>query len=184
MSALTDLVRRRRRFLLFCAVGASGVVVNLAAFSLVLLLWPGADSLDTAGAGSLPTNVAGFVGWVVSVLTNFVLNDRFTFDAQIDRDGSTWQRRLGRYYVSAVVTLVLQLAVLNGMLWLLTKGPMAATLRTLTDASQASDADTLTQLSARVFGLITTYVRAFSNLCGIAVGTVINYVMSKKWVFK
>ena len=82
---LRTLLRRRRRFIVFCLVGGSGVIVNLGVFSAVLLLWPGAEDVETAGAGSVPTNVAGFLGWMVSVASNFVLNDRFTFDDQIER---------------------------------------------------------------------------------------------------
>ena len=175
MSKLRALLRRRRRFIVFCLVGGSGVFVNQAAFSLVLLVWPGAESLKSAGAGSPAIMTAGFVGWVVSVLSNFVLNDRFTFDDQIDREATTWQRRLGRYYVSATATLVLQLLVLNAVLWQLTEGYFAATLAELMAVGG---------LVGMAFGLVGIYVRAFSNLCGIAVGTVINYILSKRWVFK
>jgi putative flippase GtrA len=175
MNSFKAILKRRRRFIVFCLVGGSGVLVNVAVFRAVLMLWPGAEDLQTAGAGSVPTNVAGFSGWLVSVLSNFVLNDRFTFDDQIERIDGGWQKRLGRYYISATATLVLQLAVLNAALWLLTGGPFAAPL-----AELAASAGVIGQL----FALVGAYVRTFSNLCGIALGTVVNYALSKRWVFK
>ena len=175
MSKLIALVERHKRFLMFCLVGGSGVLVNLGVFAAVLWSWPGADDLKTAGAGSLPTNVAGVVGWVVSVVSNFALNDRFTFQDQVAPAREGWPRRLARYYVSATVTLVLQLAVLNALLLALTSGPLA-----LSVAAWAKQPT----VSGAFFGLVLTYVRSFCNLCGIALGTVVNYVLSKRWVFR
>ncbi len=175
MSKLRAVVVRHKRFIVFCLVGGSGVLVNLGVFAFVLSAWPGADDIATAGAGSLPTNVAGAFGWAVSVVSNFVLNDRFTFGDQVERVTSDWRHRLARYYVSAAITLVLQLVVLNTVLWMLTSGPLAVTFNDLAGQSGAL---------GWMLGLAATYIRSFSNLCGIAVGTVVNYVMSKRWVFK
>lgn len=174
-TSVANFVAKQRRFLVFCLVGGSGVFVNLAVFAGVLSIWPGADDLTQAGAGSLPTNVAGVAGWVVSVLSNFVLNDRYTFDDQIERSTGGWQRRLARYYFSATATLALQLGVLNAVLWLLTDGPLQAAFVALQTAEDPI---------GWAFSLVAQYVRTFSNLCGIALGTVANYALSQRWVFK
>lgn len=63
-------------FLQFIVVGSSGVVVNLA--TLTLLLWLGASE---------PLGLAS--GIAVSVVTNFLLNRRFTFSYARDRNPLT-----------------------------------------------------------------------------------------------
>ncbi|SMR82593.1 dolichol-phosphate mannosyltransferase [Aliiroseovarius halocynthiae] len=71
-------------FLQFMIVGASGVVVNL--LTLSLLLWLGAsDSVGLVG------------GIAVSVVSNFLLNRRFTFSYA--RDRNPWKQFVG--FVSA-----------------------------------------------------------------------------------
>lgn len=74
-------------FLQFLVVGASGVVVNLAVLSL--LLWMGLpDAACLAG------------GIAVSVVTNFLLNRRFTFSYA--RDGHFWKQFAGFVSVSSL----------------------------------------------------------------------------------
>ncbi|GEM_PF-3423853 len=173
--ALPDALRRHRRFVVFCLVGGSGVFVNLGVFAFVLCLWPGANDIRNAGAGSVAANVAVLAGWLISVVTNFVLNDRFTFDDQIDRDASTWPKRLARYYLSAAVTYGLQAAVFNGLLYAVTDGFLVGVLQDLVNS---------TGVIGVVFAFIATYLRTFCNLAGIALGTIVNYALSLKWVFK
>ncbi len=64
-----------KQFIKFCFVGASGVLVNLAVFNLTLLAW-------RLVAGDTPTAakyLGNLLGFVVSVLTNYYLNRRWTF---------------------------------------------------------------------------------------------------------
>lgn len=81
----------------FCAVGASGYVVNLIVFSLLVA---------GMGANHLVAAVAAFcVAW----LNNFLLNRQWTFAAT---HGSA-SRQAARYFASSVLSLVLNLAILE-----------------------------------------------------------------------
>lgn len=148
---LTALVRRHRRFALFLAVGASGVVVNMIVYLGVL------SALDEGGrSGLLATNIAAFCGWVVSVASNFALNDRLTFRVAEQRYSARIGRRLLRYYGTASVAFGIQAAVLNGLL-----------------AAVGEPAPTW-----------LPFPRTLANLCGIAVATVANYLLARYWVFR
>lgn len=185
MAGVITMLRRHGRFLTFCAVGGSGVLVNMVIFALILRVWPGDAA---ASRGALAINAAGLLGWVVSVATNYALNDRLTFADQTTSRDTGWWARAGRYYVSATAALAVQLAVLNVALWLLEQSgalsgadPLAGaadgalgvwrliTAGALWDAGQAA----LLRWSAEL-----------CNLGGIAAGTVANYLLAKRWVFR
>lgn len=86
-------------FLQFLVVGASGVVVNLAVLSLLLLM-------------GLPDAACLAGGIAVSVVTNFLLNRRFTFSYA--RDRNFWKQFVGFVSVSSlgiVVNYAVALAV-------------------------------------------------------------------------
>ena len=187
MAGLLDKIQRYRRFLTFCAVGGSGVLVNMAIFALVLRVWPAQQS-QGEGAGDLIINVAALLGWAVSVWTNYALNDRLTFADQTADRSKGWWRRAGRYYVSATAALVVQLAVLNATLWLLEGAGLLSGHDTL-----AAAADLLSGIEAawQQGGLIELsratlqrWAPECCNLLGIAAGTIANYLLAKGWVFK
>jgi dolichol-phosphate mannosyltransferase len=131
------LMSRRRelwRFVKFCLVGGSGVLVNEG------LLW-------------LLTDFAGFyylasaaIGIEVSIITNFLLNDRFTFADR--RAPGGFLRRLGKFNLVSLVALAVNMA----LLWFLTS----------------------------VAGL--HYL--VSNLIGIAVAAVLNYLLNTLWTWR
>lgn len=73
------------QFFLYCLVGASGVMINLAVFSLFELL--DAGSIDVGFARPLRWSL--IAGIAASVVTNFVLNNYFTF----------WERRYRRHHL-------------------------------------------------------------------------------------
>lgn len=162
MTALRGLLARHSRFLWFLLVGGSGVLVNMAVFGAVLYLWPNARERGTAEAGAVAVNTAAVLGWVVSVFTNFLLNERLTFGDRLADLDTSRKRRLSRYYLSAVVALGMQLAVLNTALWLMAQPAV----------------------QPMIPELIATYRRSFGNLGGIAAGTVANYLLASRWVFK
>lgn len=151
---MLDFLRRHARFVRFCVVGASGVAVNLGAFSLALLVM----GAQADAASKLQANAAAVFGWVISVASNFALNDRWTFAAEGQQYHQPVAARLGRYYVSALSGLGLQLLVFNTVLWLMAQLPLPQ--------------------------LLLDYRLYLGNLAGIGVGTVSNYILSKKFVFK
>lgn len=89
----------------FVAVGLSGVVVNLivseALFRAVLTM------PDTTARLAL----ANALGVVVSIFTNFLLNDRWTWGDRKKGTRSDWFRRLAKYYISASVAGLVQVGV-------------------------------------------------------------------------
>ncbi len=142
--------QHKRQFILFCIVGASGVLVNMAVFAAVLWALP----KDALGAAT--THVAAVAGWLVSVTTNFVLNDRMTFaDHDFHHAGI---QRLWRYYLGALSGLGLQLGILTLALhWLPVDSPLP---------------------------FWTALRKLIGNLTGIGVGTIANYVVARFWVFR
>lgn len=67
--------RNARQFTKFAVVGGSGVVVNLLVFNATLLTW----QLVTGHMGLKASYVANGLGFVVSVVSNYYLNRRWTF---------------------------------------------------------------------------------------------------------
>ncbi len=167
---LRAIVVRRRRFLTFCAVGGSGVAVNMVVYLLTLGL------LEDAGyAGLRSINAAAFVGWFVSVASNFVLNDRLTFRSRETGYASRLRHRLARYYASASVAFAIQAAVLNGLLLALDNPAFAPLWQRV-----AEQLDTVgVPLSAAL-----RWRRTSANLTGIGVATVANYLLARNWVFR
>ena len=83
----------------FCVVGASGYVVNLAVYTLLL---------DAAGLHYISAAVGSFL---VAVTNNYTLNRLWTFRSQ--RGGVAYQGM--RFLVVSTVALLANLAVLHGL---------------------------------------------------------------------
>lgn len=100
------LRENRVRLYKFASVGASGVIVNLLVFELCLSLlkyFTLSEDLRFATANS--------IGIVISILTNFILNDLWTWS---DRNKGTLRdtfNRLAKYYVAASAVGLIQLTV-------------------------------------------------------------------------
>jgi dolichol-phosphate mannosyltransferase len=139
---LERLGQERQRFLRFAVVGASGVLVNFAFLALGLWFFSGL-------AGGPRETIASALGIVMSVLSNFLLNDAWTWG---DRKKGTRKRdvayRLSTYVIGAAIAAGLQFGI-------------AALLRASFDAH--------------------VYL---AQAAGIAVGTVVNYLISNHVVFK
>lgn len=100
-----QLTPERRRFLRFAIVGASGVVVNLAFVALGLWLFAGV-------AEETRDHLASALGIAVSVLTNFALNDAWTWgDRKKGKRRRDFAARMGAYYLAAGVAAGLQYGV-------------------------------------------------------------------------
>jgi putative flippase GtrA len=90
------------QFVKFCFVGASGVVVNLVVFNLTIMAW-------RAAAGNAPTAaeyLGNLLGFVVSVLTNYYLNRRWTF-----RSSGAVKSELPKFFTVSVVAYLVNLGV-------------------------------------------------------------------------
>lgn len=80
----------------FGVVGGLGVVVNLSV--LALMRWMGCS--DT---------VASAIAIEISIISNFVLNERWTFQARVaEHQGRGWGRRMWRFQLVSSVGAVLQ----------------------------------------------------------------------------
>ncbi len=122
------------RFLKFCAVGLSGVLVNEG------LLW-----LLTEIAG-LYYRLSGALSYEASIISNFVLNDYFTFPDRRSKE-PFWKRLLKFNAVSLGGW-----AINQGTLWFFTE--------------------------------IVGFHYLVSNLIGIAIATMWNYVINTWWTWK
>jgi len=98
----TRLKKSGRQFIKFCFVGASGVVVNLAVFNATLLLWRLALGETTTAAEYL----GNLLGFVISVLTNYYLNRRWTF-----RSSGAVSRELPKFVTVSIVAYAVNLGV-------------------------------------------------------------------------
>ena len=139
------------RLLRFCAVGGSGVVVNMVVFSGVLA------ALPEATPAWLAHNTAAVLGFGVSCLGNFILNDFGTWGDRRQSSEMGLVRRIASYFLVAIGALVIQLLVLNA-----TTGVLEQSL----PAQHASWGPYL------------------ANLFGIGAGTVVNFVLNHLWTFR
>jgi len=89
------------QLLKFCAVGASGYVVNLVVFALLL---------RAAGLHYLPAAIGSFL---VAVTNNYTWNRLWTFRGQRGHIGFQG----ARFLVVSVVALVGNLALLTALVW-------------------------------------------------------------------
>jgi len=90
------------QFVKFCFVGGSGVIVNLAVFNLTLWTWHAATG-DTPTAAKYLGNALGFV---ISVLTNYYLNRRWTF-----RSSGAVATELPKFFAVSVIAYLINLGI-------------------------------------------------------------------------
>ena len=96
------LKRDITQFVKFCFVGGSGVLVNLAVFNLTLFAWHAASG-ETPTAAKYLGNALGFV---ISVLTNYYLNRRWTF-----RSSGAVASELPKFFIVSVVAYLVNLGI-------------------------------------------------------------------------
>jgi len=134
-----SLMRRKGellRFAKFCLVGLSGVLINMG------LLW-----LLTEFAG-LFYLLSAAISIETSILSNFTLNDYFTFPDRRLPGAKSFVSRLLKFNLVSLAGLALNMGVLG--------------------------------LLTEVFGVY--YL--LSNLCGIAVATLWNYLVNTWWTWR
>ena len=101
------LTPERVRFIQFCVVGASGVAVNLAVFA-VFRYWLLDGLVSDDDRAFMAANFAGFL---VSVLTNFLLNDFWTWGDRKKTGHAHFWRRLVKFYIVSSLAGGVQLVV-------------------------------------------------------------------------
>lgn len=91
-----------RRFVKFCVVGFSGLLVNVAVLFVL------ADLLG------MHTNLAAALAIEVSICTNFLLNDRWTFADKVGRAKVWWVRVVRFHAVSGIGAALQWLVFVSG----------------------------------------------------------------------
>lgn len=142
------------RLVKFGVVGGSGVVVNLGVFWIFFTLLSG-SALEEGTRHTL-SNGAGVL---VSIFTNFLLNDSWTWGDRIKGERQDWLKRLVRYYISC---------------------SMAAGIQILT--AHLAYSMLLADLKLALLG--HELGPSLAVLIGIACGIAINFPISHLWAFK
>jgi dolichol-phosphate mannosyltransferase len=114
---LLKLIRRilskeQRRFLKFCMVGASGVPVNL------LCTWLGYRFIFAHTRPEIRNAGAFLLGIIISIFTNFLLNDVWTWRDR-DKVRGNVLGRLARFYLVCSLASIIQFGTAMALtLWL------------------------------------------------------------------
>lgn len=165
----------QRRFVKFLVVGASGVPVNLGVVFLVTQVVPAASlagvrdvvadaiGVATLTAAGVRDAAAYGCGIFVSILTNFLLNNWWTWGDRTSGDsaGRFW-RRLAKFYLVSTIAAAVQLG---------TSTILSAMLR----GSEV--------FSRPLAGEYRVY-HAVAPAVGILVGLVINFGVNNLWTFR
>lgn len=169
------LTPEQRRLIKFLVVGASGVPVNLGVVYLATMLVPVAAfdgmrdrlagwlGVATVTAAGLRDVVAYGLGIVVSILTNFLLNNFWTWgDRVAGDDRNQFLRRLVKFYLVSSVAAAVQLG---------TSAVVSALVRGNEFFAYPLHGD------YRVY-------HAFAPMVGILCGLAINFVANNLWTFR
>lgn len=149
-------VARVKRLVKFGLVGVSGVFVNLVVFELLFRL------------ASVPFSLANAGGIALSVFSNFLLNDAWTWgDRKKGARRRDWLSRVGKYYISAAAAAGVQLTVA----WAVNRALSAPIQIEVPAALNAS---------AQPIDIAPT----LAVLSGIVVGMGINFLAGHLWAFR
>lgn len=145
---------RAARLAKFAIVGGSGVAVNWAVFELAY------PALDLVLADEeLRFSAANAIGIVVSIFTNFLLNDRWTWGDRLKGGRRAFAARLIRYYVTCSIAAAFQIGVAHvTRIWIFE--PLAWQIAGY-------------ELAPRL-----------ALLCGILAGVGVNFPVSHYWAFR
>ena len=171
----SHLTPEQRRVIKFLVVGTSGVPVNLGMVWLgTLLLAPASFSdlkvwaADVFGVPTLTDTgvrdiVAYGMGILVSILTNYLLNNSWTWgDRVAGGNAGSFLRRLTKFYLVSSVAAVVQLG---------TSSVVSAAVRGNEFFNSSIHGD------YRVY-------HAVSPMIGILAGLAINFVVNNLWTFR
>ena len=155
-------------FLKFCAVGASGVVVNLGILA----------ALQSA---SVRSTTASAIAIYTSILTNFVMNEWWTFKDR--REHGQFLRRALRFQLVSFVGASVQWAVFVGsnvaLLGLVYGHTSVTTYFTDVDSTFITMAKHAVLTPPEIGRWIL-----LSQVCGIGVATVWNFLANFNWTWR
>lgn len=143
------------RFIKFCTVGVSGVAVNLGCLALF------------AGVFGVQANLAAALAIEVSINTNFLVNEMWTFrDRSEGKSG--FLKRLARFHLVSLVGAAIQWGIFVGMnlIFATTFGQDISLVAAVTDPPDVGNWMYLSQLT------------------GIGVATIWNFVANFYWTWK
>ena len=143
------------RFMKFCTVGASGVVVNLGCLALF------------TGVFGVQANLAAALAIEVSINTNFLINELWTFrDRSAGKSG--FLKRLVRFHLVSLVGAAIQWVVFVGMnsIVAMACGQDVSLVAAVTDPPDVGSWMYLSQLT------------------GIGVATIWNFIANFYWTWK
>ena len=101
------------RFIKFALVGGSGVVVNMGLYWL-LTRFAGFTALDDAASGNiLSGNLALTISIEASIITNFILNNYFTFADRNKKGVIAFLSRLLNFNLICLIGALIQIGVTN-----------------------------------------------------------------------
>ena len=164
----------QRRLVKFLVVGVSGVPVNLGTVFAATVLMPaasfvgmrdwlspllGVERLTSAGVRD---GVAFGLGIVLSIFTNFVLNNWWTWGDRVAAGRRGFARRLVKFYLVSTIAAAIQLA---------TSTILSALLR----GNEF--------FSTSIHGEYRVY-HVLAPAAGILVGLVINFAVNNLWTFR
>lgn len=145
----------KRRVIKFIVVGSSGAVVNLVAVALLGPLLLPAFASESTGA-----QLAFLLAILISIFTNFLLNDGWTWRDRPKHGVAHWFKRCGEFYVAASLAATLQFLI-------------ATSIRPLSSWNFG-----IPLLSADLISLIVP------TAIGILIATPLNYVINNLWTFR
>lgn len=153
----------QRRLVKFAIVGGTGVVVNLlTVFLCTAWIFAGVGTVTLPVFGLVqPAGVMALItGILVSIFTNFLLNDRWTWGDRSKGATGSWLVRLRDFYLTNGIAAGIQFLV--------------AWMALRTDL-----------LAGPFWGLSLDGFRpTIASLIGIAVATPLNYIINHLWTFR
>ncbi len=159
------------RFLKFCGVGASGVAVNLGVLFLL------------AEVFRLNANLSSAVAIEISIVSNFIINEFWTFSDRSQAASTSWQARAVRFHVVSILGGVMQ--------WMVFVAFNAAWFHFLADARQVEayfggPGEWFERVAVRlVFDPPDVGGwKYLSQLVGIGVATFWNFLVNFYWTWK
>lgn len=145
-----------KRIIKFLVVGASGVPVNLGVVYISTALIPVEIGI------AVRDGLAYMLGILVSIFTNFLLNNAWTFADRVrEGAGGSFLARLLKFYAVSILASCVQFGTSMGL---------SAVMR------ERGPFDTLISGEYRLYHLI-------APLVGIALGVIINFVMNNLWTW-